>query len=110
MKRFVLTYHNSSDSLEQVGSMTADQRLEAMKPWLAWKAKYNENILDFGSPLTGGQRVLADGTTSASQAEITGYSIIEAENRVKAIAILEDHPHHQSGPKAQIQLHECMAM
>ena len=77
---------------------------------MAWKAKHEDNILDFGAPLMGGQRVFSGGKTEPSSKKITGYSRIQANSTEEALAILANHPHHNSGPDAGVELHECVSM
>ena len=110
MKKFMLTYHNTAESLAQWSNATPEQKAEGMKPWVAWKAKWENNILDFGAPVGGGQTVGSNGNTSPSAREITGYSVIQADSREAAILMLADHPHHHGGSGASIELHECISM
>ncbi|MCR9250335.1 MAG: YciI family protein [bacterium] len=110
MKKFIVIYHAPAEAMAQMASATPEQKEEGMKGWLAWKDSIGNGLLDFGAPLVGGQRILPDGTTKPSAKEVSGYSIIQAEDLDKAKRLLKNHPHLQWTGGCDIEVHECVPM
>ena len=76
----------------------------------AWAEKTGKQLIDFGSPLMGGQRLSPDGTASNSTKEVTGYSFLEAANMDEAKSLLKGHPHLAWNGGCDIELHEGIPM
>lgn len=110
MKRFVVIYHAPAEAMAAMGEATPEQKAEGMKPWLAWKDRLGDKLLDFGAPLVGGQLLKPDGTTQTSTKDVSGYSIIQANDIEEAKSLLIDHPHLQWTGGCDIEVHECVAM
>ena len=106
MKRFIAIYHAPPELLAQSANVSPEDRDESMKAWFAWKEKRGDAVVDFGAPLVGGISVHQDGTSRDSTKEVAGYSVIQAENKEKAIALFEGHPHLSWHPDAYIEIHE----
>jgi hypothetical protein len=61
-----------------------------------------------GTPLANGMNYIESGATK-SKSEITGYTIIQAENMNAVKAMIADNPHSMM-PKASIEVFEMMPM
>ncbi|MBO6517431.1 MAG: hypothetical protein JJ975_12865 [Bacteroidia bacterium] len=110
MKNFIVIYHAPAEVMAQMASATPEQKEEGMKPWFAWKERLGDQLVDFGSPLMGGQRLLPGGATENSTKEVTGYSIIRANDMEEAKSLLQGHPHLNMPDTCDIELHETVAM
>ncbi len=110
MKKFLLIYHSPVEDLEKMANATPEEKQEGMKPWLAWKESIGNKMVDFGAPLMHGTRILPSGAAETSQKEVTGYSIVEAENMAALQNNLKSHPHLQWGETSNIEVHECISM
>ncbi len=110
MKKFIVLYHAPAEAMEAMASATEEQKMEGMKPWFAWKESIGDALVDFGSPLMGGTRLLPDGSTQTSSKEVTGYSIIQATDIEEAKGMLKGHPHLAWTGGCDIEVHETVAM
>jgi len=110
MKKFVALYHAPAEALAQMANATPEQKMEGMKPWMAWKEKVGSGIVDLGAPLFGGQSISKGGQWGGSSKEVSGYSIVQGESLEAAQALFEDHPHLNWHPAASIELHELAPM
>jgi len=110
MKKFIVTYHAPATDLAEAANVTPEERAEGMKPWMAWAEKCGSQLVDFGTPLMGGQTLSPDGRSSNSTKEVCGYSILEAEDMEGAKALMEGHPHLNWTGACQIEIHESMPM
>lgn len=74
-----------------IDQMTPEQNETQMKAWKEWTAKIGSALVDMGSPMTDGRVVVDDGS-NASAIDLNGYSIIEADDMNKALALVDGHP------------------
>jgi hypothetical protein len=110
MKKFIVLYHSPAEAMAMMENVTPEQRMEGMKPWFAWKEKLGDKMLDLGAPLSPGIKINPDGSTESSTKEVTGYSMIQAEDLNEAKSLLEDHPHLSWSEACDIEIHELAAM
>ena len=110
MKKFFVTYHAPAEALAQSAKATPEQMAEGMKPWMEWAAKCGDRLVDMGTPLMGGQKVLPDGTSKNSEREVAGYSILQADSMEEAKALMQDHPHLAWTDGCEIEIHESMPL
>lgn len=110
MKRFLVLYLAPAEVLAQMANATEEQKAEGMKPWMAWKERAGDAVVDFGSPLMGGHNIAPNSDWTASNNSNTGYSIIQAESLEAAKALLANHPHISWAPGCSIDLHESAPM
>ena len=80
-----------------------------MEQWHAWAAKIGDGLVDWGSPLIGGQSVAKSGN-SASDKGVSGFSILQAEDMEGAKALVAGHPHLEWTEGCSIDVHEFMPM
>ncbi len=110
MKKFIVIYHAPAEAMKMMAEATPEQKAEGMKPWMAWKEKLGDQLLDLGSPLMGGVKLNPDGSEEMSQKEVTGYSIVQAADIAGAKALLADHPHLSWSGGCDIEVHECVPL
>lgn len=109
MTRFLVLYHAPKSALEAMANISTDDMKKGMEPWMAWAARCGESLVDMGAPLRGGRRVAGWGVT-ASDSDVVGYSMLEAENMEAAETLLEDHPHLDWMEGCEIEVHEAVPL
>ena len=107
MKKFIVIYHAPASFAEQAAQASSEDMQKGMEQWMAWAAKTGDALVDFGTPLAGGQRLSKSGN-SPSDKGVAGYSILQAEDMQGATALLEGHPHLEWGAGCEIEVHESM--
>ncbi len=110
MKKFIVLYHAPAEAMAQMATATPEEKEAGMKPWMEWMAKVGDKLVDGGSPFMPGERISADGSVKQSTNEVTGYSILEAEDLAAAKSHLKDHPHLQWWEGCAIEVFECIPM
>jgi hypothetical protein len=110
MKKFLVIYHSPAAAMEKMATATPEERAAGMKPWADWMQGMGEGLIDGGSPFMPGTRINKDGSTTPSTNEVTGYSIIEANDQADALAKLKNHPHTQWTEGCAIEFFECVKM
>lgn len=110
MKKFTVIYYAPAEAMASVATATPEEKEAGMKPWMEWMAKVGENLIDGGSPFMPGERIESNGTTNPSKSDITGYSILQAEDMNAAKALLQDHPHLKWWEGCAIEVLECIQM
>ncbi len=95
MKRFVLLYSGMD---KPAGAPSP----EHMQLWGMYFAKLGSALVDGGAPFMSEDKLIGN----ATNANVTGYSIIQAENLAQAIELTDGHPMLMHG--GGIQVMECM--
>jgi len=67
-----------------------------------WAGRAGEHLTDMGAPLGNGQEITPAGVSPAN-ANVGGYSLLEADNVEEAVALMDGHPHLMM-PGASIQV------
>jgi hypothetical protein len=106
MAKYLFIYH-APMSPADAAPPDPEQMAEVMGAWNAWAAAVGDDMVDFGAPLAGGVRVSADGSTSPSVREVTGYTLLEAADLDAALALAKDHPHLSMPGGCEIEVHEA---
>lgn len=109
MKSFVVLYYAPAEATAQMANVTPEQAQEGMKPWMEWMARVGDRLADAGQPLMGGARIDSSGVRPTNT-EISGYSIIRADDLESAKALLRDHPHLGWAPGVAIEVYETMPL
>ena len=89
-------------------NLTPEQMKEGAKPWMEWFAKVGDNMVDQGAQLGHAMSVSKDGTQPGNP-DITGYTIITAENIEGAMEAAKMNPNMER-PGATIEVYELMPM
>lgn len=110
MKKFIIIYHAPVDALRQVLQANAEDTEKVMEAWKAWAKKCGENLVNPGNPLMSGLKMNADGSSSLSQKQVCGYSVIQADNIQEAKKMLEGHPHLRWNDACEIEIYESMPL
>lgn len=110
MKKFIVIYHAPAEALAQSANATPEEMQKGMEPWMAWAAKCGDKLVDLGTPLMGGQKLLPDGGVESSQREVAGYSILQASDMNEAKSLLQGHPHLGWAGGCEIEVHEAMPL
>ena len=74
--------------------------------WPEWFVGLGDALVDPGSPMRNGFVLRSDGSTSDTTKRPLGYSIVEAEDRPRALELLRDHPLWRSGSEYAIEVFE----
>lgn len=110
MKKFVAIYYAPAEAMAKMSTISPEEATKGMEPWLAWREKCGDKMVDFGAPLVGGQVVDVSGNWQGSAKEVSGYSILQGENTEEVKALFKDHPHLSWAPGCAIEILECAAM
>lgn len=88
MSKFMLLYNGPVDPMD----MMDKDKIEKMRmAWQVWMENVGKSLVDMGSPMGNGKSVVDD--HSKGQAlELSGYSIVEAENMDGALKLVDGHP------------------
>jgi len=107
MPKFLVLYNSSVPASEMMANVTPEQARAGMDTWMAWAAKWSGAIVEMGSPVGNGRRVV-NGAVSTAPVPVTGYSIVEAESADAAVEIFRDHPHSLTPSETSIDVLECL--
>lgn len=110
MKKFLVIYYAPVAAMEQMAKISKEDQAKGMEAWFQWKANNESNILDFGAPLMPGQSLDKSEKWSASNKEVTGYSIVQGEAMEDIKSIFKGHPHLSWADGCEIDVHECANM
>lgn len=106
MPKYVVLYNAPVSASQQMEDNDPEMAAAAMQAWNDWSARAGSSVVDLGTPLGNGRRVTSGGA-GASDTEVAGYSILQADDIDGAIALLDGHPHLQM-PGSSIEVHETL--
>jgi hypothetical protein len=107
MKKFIVLYTAPIEASQQMAQTPPEEQAKGMQAWMQWAQKCGDKLVDLGSPLSGGQKLSPTGSR-ASDLNIAGYSILQAENIEEAKALLQGHPHLGWNAACSIEVYEAM--
>lgn len=89
MTKFVLAYRGGGEMESEPEAMEA-----VMEQWGAWFASLGDAVVDGGNPFAGHHFIAADGsvTPGGSADALSGYSIIQADDLDRAVALAKGCP------------------
>ncbi len=93
MAKYMLTYRGPATPASE---MTEDKVQEIMQAWGAWMGGLGERMVEAGSPFGGRATVRADGKPDEA-ADLTGYTVVEADDLDGAAALCDGHPFLSDG-------------
>jgi len=110
MEKFLVLYHTPMDVMKQTANTTPEEQAKGMEGWMKWAKECGSGLVDMGAPLMNGQQLNVDATSSNSNKDVVGYSILQAENMEGAKALLNGHPHLGWNAECTIEVHEIMPL
>lgn len=109
MKKFIVLYYAPASAVEQMTKASPEEMKKGMEPWMEWAKKVGSGMVDMGAPLGNGHKVTKSGAT-ASDSQVTGYSILQAEDIDAVVEMLKDHPHLDWAEGCEIEVYESMPL
>jgi hypothetical protein len=79
-----------------------------MAKWMEWFGSMGSAVTDFGNPLGASTAIGADGSHGDATSELSGYSIIEADDLDAAATMAQDCPVLANG--GALEIYEAMPM
>jgi len=110
MKKYIVIYHAPAEAMPQTGDVSPEEAMKGMEAWMVWAEKCGEKLIDMGTPLADGLRLLTGGGSENSAMQVVGYSILEAENMQDAHDLLTGHPHLGWNNACAIEVHEAQPL
>jgi len=110
MKKFIVTYHAPIDAMQQTAESSKEDMEKGMEAWMLWAQKCGEQLVDFGTPLGNGQKLIPGGNSESSERQVVGYSILQSDSLEEAEGLLKDHPHLAWDAACEIEVHESLAV
>lgn len=110
MKNYIVIYHAPAELMVPSEKTTPEDMKESMKAWMEWAENCGDQLVDMGTPLMGGQKVLPGGGSENSLRQVCGYSILSAESMDEAKSLIEGHPHLDWNAACEIEIHEAMPL
>lgn len=106
----MVLYHAPAAVVQQTLLHNRDDTEKGMRAWVLWAQRCGDKLVDLGWPLVNGQEITPGGEQKKSAKDVTGYSILQAENMEDAKALLMDHPHLAWNPACSIEVHETLPL
>ncbi|HYV91776.1 MAG TPA: hypothetical protein VE978_08335 [Chitinophagales bacterium] len=110
MKKFIVLYYAPMTAVSQTSTLSPEAQAKGMEAWMEWAKKCGNKLVDLGSPLMNGLELIPGGKIKSSNKNVTGYSILQAENMDEAKALLQGHPHLGWNADCSIEVHETMPL
>ena len=105
MPKYMMVYRGVATDM---ADMTEDQAAEVMRKWGVWMDEVGSALVDVGNPFGPGKSIVDDGTTG-DPADLSGYSIVEADSLEGAEKLADGHPYLSDGSgNFSIELFELM--
>jgi hypothetical protein len=107
MARFIYLYRGPATAMPD---FTPEQGAERMAAFSAWMEKAGPALVDGGSPFGSSASVRDDGTEGTA-GDLTGYTIVEADDLAAAKALTGGLPFLSSSDgKCAVEIFELLAM
>jgi hypothetical protein len=102
MAKFLLAYRGGAMAA------TEEEREAAMAAWGRWFASLGPAVVDGGAPFAGSQSVTADGVSNGGPSELTGYSVLQADDLAGAVELAKGCPILAGG--GSVDVYESLPM
>lgn len=109
MKKFIVFYYAPASAVEQMTKASPEEMKKGMEPWMEWAKRVGSGLVELGTPLGNGHKVTKSGAT-ASNSQVNGYSILQAEDMDAAVEMLKGHPHLDWAEGCEIEVYESFPM
>ena len=109
MSKYLVLYRASASATEQMANATPEQMQAGMDAWMNWSKRAGDAIVDLGAPLGKGRNI-AGGSASASDSDVTGFSILQADSADAVFELLREHPHFQMPGESTIEVLEFLPL
>jgi hypothetical protein len=109
MKKFLVLYQSTVPASVQMRNATPEQAKAGMDAWMSWAGQVGGGIVDMGSPVAPAPKLTGPGQVAAGNAQVGGYSILQAESKDGLMNLLKNHPHFMA-PGASIEVFEFLPM
>ena len=107
MAKFIYLYRGPATAMSD---LTPDQGAERMAAFSAWMEQAGAALVDVGSPFGTSTSVRDDGAEAAA-GDLTGYTIVEADDLAAARALTEGLPFLSGRDgKCAVEIFELLAM
>ncbi len=107
MKKFMILYLAPVTAESQM-NVSPEEMKKGMEPWLDWFNKIGTALVEGGAPLGNGMNFTLKASSKA-RSQVTGYSIVQADDMDAVKALVKDHPHFML-PNSSIEVFEIMPM
>ena len=109
MKKFIVIYRAPQSAIEAMENSSPDEMKKGMEPWMEWAKKCGDALVDLGTPLGNGMKITKEGAMS-SESDVSGYSVLQAENIEEATKLLLGHPHVMWAEGCSVEVFESLAL
>jgi hypothetical protein len=93
MAKFMILYNASQSARETMANTNPEEMKASMEEWIKWRDEASKTAkVDWGLPLQPVSRLTPDGV-KASDSDVSGYAIIEADSKDTVVELLKNHPH-----------------
>ncbi len=96
MGKFVFAYKGGSTPTSEA------EGAKVMEAWMGWFGTLGAAIVDGGNPFGASTAVRSDGSTAASAAGLTGYSIVTAGDLAAAAVLAKGCPVLAAGGTVEV--------
>ena len=110
MEKYLVTYHTSASAMMEMSNVTTEDMAKGMEPWRKWAEDFKDHLVEMGAPLRTIGETKDSKSYEASSRQITGYSIIQAENEAGVKRVFNDHTHLTRHPETSLEIHELTPM
>lgn len=110
MKKYLVTYHTPASAMMDMSNVSPEEMAKGMEPWQKWSEDFKDQIVEMGAPLQTIGVTKDSRSYEASNRQITGYSIIQAEDEAGVKRVFNDHTHLTWNPETSLEIHELMPM
>jgi hypothetical protein len=105
MGRYIVLYSAPVGVAERFAQATPEEATAGMQLWVDWAQRIGPALVDPGKPLGNAVKLTASGSTP-TESNVIGMSILQADSRDEALAMVEDHHHLHWAEDCEIVLLE----
>jgi hypothetical protein len=105
MGRYIVLYSAPVGVAGRFAQATPEEATAGMQLWVDWAQRIGPALVDPGKPLGNAVKLTASGSTP-TESNVIGMSILQADSRDDALAMVEDHHHLHWAEDCEIVLLE----